>query len=201
MEGSVLHYCGDEKTGIIKADDGSRFNFTIGDVLSKSMLSLGERVDFEVNGSNAKNIYSLAPASKMNSMKGFKPQNKLKAIGAIFIFILLLIPVINEPFLNIAAFDTGLGIVSGILLLILAVTFMLGITKIVNIALIVILTIFIFLTYSSLYSQIKEFEAIGRVILGSNSEESIASEAMKSWLYTVIPTLVLLVATFRQPKK
>ncbi|MDI4654366.1 MULTISPECIES: hypothetical protein [Pseudoalteromonas] len=175
----------------------------IGDVFSKSVLSLGERVDFEVKDFEAKNIYSLAPISKIASLKEFKPQNKLKVMGAFFIFVMLLFPVVNEPFLSIGANDTGLGKIASTLLLILAITFILGVNKFINIALIITSSIFVFLAYMELYSQIKEFEAIGlgRLFLSSHSAESIAVEAKKSWLYTLIPTLVLLVATFKQPKK
>jgi len=59
MKGLILDYNTQEE-GVISGDDGQRYQFTSNDLKGDTNPTVGSKVDFDVEGSLAKNIYPLA---------------------------------------------------------------------------------------------------------------------------------------------
>lgn len=59
MKGKVLGFDPTSGTGAITGDDGNRYNFATADNKSPAPLKPNDTVDFEVDGSAAKNIYAV----------------------------------------------------------------------------------------------------------------------------------------------
>lgn len=63
MKGKVLDFNTDSRTGIISADDGSRYTFEIAQWKGSALPKSGAKVDFSVNESAAEAIYQEQAAS------------------------------------------------------------------------------------------------------------------------------------------
>lgn len=59
MQGKILDYNNELKSGLIRGDDGSKYNFSNNDCKSTNKPLPGKEVDFEVNGDKAIDIYVL----------------------------------------------------------------------------------------------------------------------------------------------
>ena len=59
MKGKVLGFDAGSGTGAINGDDGKRYKFTAADNKSATPLKPNDSVDFEVDGDNAKDIYTV----------------------------------------------------------------------------------------------------------------------------------------------
>jgi hypothetical protein len=62
MKGKVLGFDAASGTGAISGENGQRYNFTAAEFKSPTPAKPNDNVDFEVDGSNAKNIYVTAGA-------------------------------------------------------------------------------------------------------------------------------------------
>ena len=60
MKGTILDFEFENRSGVISGDDGNRYSFKSGDWKGQSRPKAGMRVDFEVVGTHATGIYSLA---------------------------------------------------------------------------------------------------------------------------------------------
>ncbi len=69
MKGKILEFNGDSRTGLISAEDGSRYNFAIDQWKSASLPKVGGRVDFSINGSDAEAIFAESGVSAGASKK------------------------------------------------------------------------------------------------------------------------------------
>ncbi len=65
MKGKVLGFDPAIGTGAITGDDGNRYNFAAADNKSPAPLKPNDTVDFEVDGSSAKNIYAVKTGFSM----------------------------------------------------------------------------------------------------------------------------------------
>ena len=65
MKGKVLGFDPTSGTGAITGDDGNRYNFAAADNKSPAPLKPNDTVDFEVDGSSAKNIYAVKTGFSM----------------------------------------------------------------------------------------------------------------------------------------
>jgi len=57
MQGLVLNYDNTNKEGIVRGDDGVRYGFHISSFKSVDNIKAGQRVDFEISGNTAVDIY------------------------------------------------------------------------------------------------------------------------------------------------
>lgn len=57
MKGKVLDFNQDQRTGIISADDGSRYEFDMEQWKGSSLPKAGDNVDFQVTDGKAEGIY------------------------------------------------------------------------------------------------------------------------------------------------
>lgn len=57
MEGRILDYNSQKENGLIRGNDGNRYEFNASDVRSQSPICVGETVDFKSDGENAFDIY------------------------------------------------------------------------------------------------------------------------------------------------
>ena len=79
MKGKVLGFDPTSGTGAITGDDGNRYNFAAADNKSPAPLKPNDTVDFEVDGSSAKNIYAVKTGFSMPTGGGASPG---AAVGA-----------------------------------------------------------------------------------------------------------------------
>lgn len=63
MKGKILDFNSNNRTGIISADDGNRYNFDMGQWKGSVLPRSGAKVDFSVNESAAADIYQDQAAS------------------------------------------------------------------------------------------------------------------------------------------
>ncbi|MDF5730395.1 MAG: hypothetical protein PUP92_20830 [Rhizonema sp. PD38] len=59
MEGKILDYNPEEQTGLIRAQDGNRYEFNTSEFRSQGDIRIGQTVDFKIEGENALAIYLL----------------------------------------------------------------------------------------------------------------------------------------------
>ena len=105
MKGQILTVT--EHDGIILGEDDKRYPFNIKEWKENFPPCKGEKVDFEIDGEYAKNIYSLRPEPFINKNEILNSAGLLGGLGSISI-LLSIIPLIGSIF----------GIVGYILLLI-----------------------------------------------------------------------------------
>jgi TM2 domain-containing membrane protein YozV len=112
MEGKILECDTTKQKGVISGDDGNRYYFNPEQVKGGPTPASGKRVDFQVQGENAQEIYVENPATDVSSTKiiaallgiflgglgahkfylGFKKQGAIMLIIFLFGFVLLGIP-------------------------------------------------------------------------------------------------------------
>lgn len=80
MEGSVLGYEKGSQSGVIKGDDGKRYNFMANEWKAEREAHAGERVDFEARGDNAVSIYPLKGANPLAGALGALDAIPMEAI-------------------------------------------------------------------------------------------------------------------------
>jgi hypothetical protein len=66
MKGKVLGFDAASGTGAISGENGQRYNFTAAEFKSPAPAKPGDNVDFEAEGSGAKNIYATAAAASVD---------------------------------------------------------------------------------------------------------------------------------------
>lgn len=59
MEGKILDYNPEQQTGLIRGQDGNRYEFNISEFRSQGSIRVGQTVDFKIEGENAIAIYVL----------------------------------------------------------------------------------------------------------------------------------------------
>ncbi len=59
MQGSILHFDGEAGSGVIRAEDGNRYRFAASEYRSAGIPAPGVRVDFDVAGDTAIEIYDV----------------------------------------------------------------------------------------------------------------------------------------------
>lgn len=112
MKGKILDFNSENRTGIITADDGNRYNFDVAQWKSSVLPKNGAKVDFSVNNGSAEAIYQEQAAADIGSKKvtaailafflgafgahkfflGYNKQGAIMLLVFIFGFILLGIP-------------------------------------------------------------------------------------------------------------
>ena len=139
MKGKILDYSIQNSSGIISGDDGNRYEFLNVEWKSDKLPKINQKVDFIIDGNNAKGIYlenssiqldtnelksklsEIRNSEKVNSVISNGIQNKFGFIVSLIIGISLFFPIIKIPFLGeISLLDTGLGKLIFVLILILS---------------------------------------------------------------------------------
>lgn len=82
MKGRVLDYSLQESSGVISGDDGNRYTFQNSDWRSEKLPSRGMSVDFDTEGSIAKDIYL-----SLNAASGTTGEKSKIAAGLLAIFL------------------------------------------------------------------------------------------------------------------
>lgn len=70
MQGKILDYNNDMKSGLIRGNDGNKYRFSIDDCKSSVKPHIGAEVDFETNGDKATDIYVLTSSISSNVQEG-----------------------------------------------------------------------------------------------------------------------------------
>lgn len=111
MKGKILDFNSNNRTGVISADDGNRYNFDMGQWKASVLPKSGAKVDFSVNEGAASDIYQDQAASGSSKkipaailafflgvfgahkfFLGYNKQGVIMLLTFIFGFILLGIP-------------------------------------------------------------------------------------------------------------
>jgi uncharacterized membrane protein YhaH (DUF805 family)/cold shock CspA family protein len=61
MRGEILHYDVEQGIGFISAADGNRYMFSRNDLMQSQRVGKGTRIDFRVDGQNAREVYIVDP--------------------------------------------------------------------------------------------------------------------------------------------
>ena len=77
MKGRILDYSLQENSGVISGSDGGRYNFDGSDLRGDQPPTRGMTVDFEAEGSRAKNVYPALDESQTNENE--KKKSKIAA--------------------------------------------------------------------------------------------------------------------------
>lgn len=70
MQGNILDYSKKEKSGVISASDGKRYNFSMSEWKADKAPILGGLVDFNPQDTQAVDVYTLAPQFSQASTSG-----------------------------------------------------------------------------------------------------------------------------------
>jgi len=149
MEGKVLNFDETEKKGILKDNDGNRYDFTPNEWKSDIKPKSGLEVDFVAENNIATQIYSIKTAGLSNDLSekvlqlqesdiikkigklfSLGMHNKFGVIAAFALLVTLFLPVLEIPFLGtLSLMADGTGNLLFILLVVLMVLFYGGATR------------------------------------------------------------------------
>lgn len=221
MKGKILDYSIQNSSGIISGDDGNRYEFLNVEWKSDKLPKINQKVDFIIDGNNAKGIYlenssiqldtnelksklsEIRNSEKVNSVISNGIQNKFGFIVSLIIGISLFFPIIKIPFLGeISLLDTGLGKLIFVLILILSFLFYSGMKR--KFVKICALLVFVFMLFV-FYDLILDLYQTGNM-MNSFSGKQKNSVNLFSLLslgtYILIPSsFILLFAAFKSKYK
>lgn len=218
MEGKVLHFDESTKKGVVRNESGDRFDFIDSDWKSNSRPHIGARVDFVVCKNNvASEIYSVTNSNiseniteKLSDLKcsgvGQKisglfsngMHNKFGLLAAIAVLVSLFLPVIKVPFIGGGSLiNDSTGKLLFILLILLAIFFYGGATRLYVRILGGIIIGIIFFQYFGLFSGLNQAnEFFGS--LGGRSMNTPNFFSLIRWgaFVNIASSVVLFLATF-----
>lgn len=214
MEGSVLHFDSTARKGLIRGEDGERYDFEISDWKSNTSPYLGAKVDFITNGDSAAEIYLVRGAGALVSigerMSEFKGSELGTRIGALFnsglynkfgffaaisLLLTLFLPIVEVPFIGTSALiDYRMGKALLLMLVVLSILFYGGATRLYIIGLSgCALGMHLFLYYD-LSSLLHEVNQAHRLIAGGGGSRFVG---FHEWfLVNVACCLMLFLAAF-----
>ncbi len=166
MKGKILDFSIQESKGLIAGDNGNRYSFQNSEWKAAKLPSINQRVDFEIDGTNAKAIYMdtsssfdtekiksslseiqnselfISAQGTVNRVLNAGAQNKLGSIISISMAIALFFPIITFLLGSISIVNFFWGKVAFLLLIILSVLFYAGAKRVfVKIGVGILLTI------------------------------------------------------------
>jgi hypothetical protein len=176
MEGTVLHFDESSNKGIVRGEDGDRFEFTNTDWNSSGSPRTGAKVDFVAKDNIASEIYAVSSPSiagnvagkisdfqgsglgeKISALFGNGLHNKLGFLAALAVLVSLFFPVIEIPLLGKGSLiSTGTGKFLLVLLIVLAVFFYGGATRLYTRILAGVVLGILFFQYYDLFSALNQ---------------------------------------------
>ncbi|WP_019676383.1 hypothetical protein [Arsukibacterium perlucidum] len=218
MEGTVLHYDDTTKTGIIKNDSGDRYDFGSADWKSGGNPRIGDKVDFVASDKVASDIFIIKSTVQLNmgnvtdKLAGFQSSdvgqkisalfthgvhNKLGFFASLAVLISLFFSVVEVPLYGSVSLIAGAtGKLTFLLLIVLAILFYGGATKLYTRVLAGVALTLLFLQYYNMVSDLMELFRYGRV--GRNTPNIFALFQFGA-LINIIASVVLFVAAFFRP--
>lgn len=215
MDGTVLHYDDTTKTGIIRNDSGDRFDFASTDWKSSGNPRVGDKVDFVASENFASEIFVIKSAVQLNmgnvtdKLAGFQSSDAGQKISALFahgihnkvgffatlaVLISLFFSVVEIPIFGSVSLIAGVtGKLMFVLLVVLAVFFYGGATKLYTRVLAGAVLALLFFQYYTMISDLIDLFRYGRV--GRNTPNLFALFQFGA-LINIIASVVLFVAAF-----
>jgi hypothetical protein len=149
MEGTVLHFDESTKSGVVRSDNGDRFDFIDSDWKSNGDPRLGVKVDFVAKDNVASEIYAVSSSrisenitkklsdfqgsglgQKITALFSYGMHNKFGLLATIAVLVSLFFPVIEIPFLGKGSLiNDSTGKLLFIFLILLAIFFYGGATR------------------------------------------------------------------------
>jgi len=193
MKGKILDYNVEKNEGMISGNDGKRYKFTISEWKSNKEPIAGRKVDFDIDGEFAKEIYldNSGVTFNIDVLKSNGSPNKLGIILSILTAISLFLPIIKVPFLgiNVALLDGFIGKILFVLYLLLAYLFYLGVEeKIIQIG-IVIIDIIVFFQFYQIFSSLNSTGNMMGMFIGENIN---LFKFLSIWAYVIIVLNIVL---------
>ncbi|WP_052750325.1 hypothetical protein [Arsukibacterium sp. MJ3] len=215
MEGTVLHYDDTTKTGIIRNDSGDRYDFASADWKSGSNPRTGDKVDFVASDKAASEIFVIKSAVQLNmgnvtdkladfhssdvgqkisALFAHGLHNKLGFFASLVVLISLFFSVVEVPLYGSVSLIAGAtGKLMFVLLIVLAIFFYGGATKLYTRVLAGVALALLFFQYYNMVSDLMELFRYGRV--GRNTPNLFALFQFGA-LINIIASVVLCVAAF-----
>jgi len=215
MDGTVLHYDDTTKTGIIRNDSGDRFDFASADWKSSGNPRAGDKVDFVASDKVASEIFIIKSSGQLNlgnvtdKLAGFQSSDTGQKISALFthglhnklgffatlaVLISLFFSVVEVPLFGSVSLIAGAtGKLMFVLLVVLAVFFYGGATKLYTRVLAGVVLALLFFQYYTMISDLIDLFRYGRV--GRNTPNLFALFQFGA-LINIIASVVLFVAAF-----
>lgn len=217
MEGTVLNYDESTNKGVLRNESGDRFEFTNTDWKSNGSPRTGAKVDFVAQDNIATEIYAVSSPSisggvadklsefqgsglgqKISALFGNGMHNKLGLLAALAVLVSLFLPVIEIPFLGKGSLiNDGTGKLLFVLLLVLAVFFYGGATKIYTRILGGVVLGILFFQYYDLFSGLNQANDVFGSF-GGRSRNSPNFFNLVQWgaFVNIATCMVLFFATF-----
>lgn len=225
MKGKILDYNIQESKGLISGENSERYEFSNSEWKSEKAPAVGQTVDFEIDGNNAKGIYLESSnifdsndikekISQINNSEMLKNtqsqvkdvlkngvQNKFGFILSIVFIIALFLPVIKIPFAGTAnLLDDSWGKFCLFMSIVLAIMFYSGIkhifVKVVAGIILFIITMQFYDLFIGLYDTGKMMNAFGGNRRGNDVN---LFSLLQFGTYIIIPlTFVLFYASFKR---
>ena len=172
MEGTVLHFDESTKKGVVRSENGDRYDFTDGDWKSSGTPRAGAKVDFVAKDNFASEIYVISSTSisgklsefqaselwlKISALLGNGMHNKFGIIAAVAVLVSLFFPVIEIPFLGKGSLiNGGTGKMLFILLIVLTTFFYGGATRLYTRILGGVILGILFIQYYDLFTGLNQ---------------------------------------------
>lgn len=232
MEGKVLHFDKLTNAGVIRTENGERFDFTAADWKSGGAPHTGAKVDFVAQGNAAADIYATASvdlsaisgnvSEKLSHLQGsdlgqkvtalfsHSSHNKLGLWAALVVLLSLFFPALYLPnfeidgLTSISLIGTGAGKFLLLLLVLSAIFFHGGATRLYTRLLVAVLLGTLFLLYYDLFSEIhqgvRDIRGVNRLFgpFGKSSEELPSTFNFIRWgfLVNILAVIALFWAAF-----
>ena len=219
MEGSVLHFDEIEKKGILRDDEGNRYEFTENDWKSDAKLKAGLAVDFVAENNIATQIFVLKSSGisgdllekasqlqesgigkKLGALFSFGMHNKFGVIATLAVLVSLFFTVIEIPFLGKGSLiNGGSGKLIFILLVVVAILFYGGATKLYTRILVGITLGILFFQYYDLFSGLSQANDMFGAF-GGRSRNSPNFFQLIQWgaLVNIVACMSLFIAAFKK---
>lgn len=100
MQGKILDYNNEFKSGLIRGDDGNKYRFSVDDVKSATTPKVGAEVDFESSGDKAVEVYVLdqktaqASATKSEPTPTINPETQTNVVQVVKKIVIWIVAII-----------------------------------------------------------------------------------------------------------
>ena len=221
MEGTVLHFDESTQKGVVRSENGDRFEFTGSDWASNGSPQTGVKVDFVAKDNSASAIYAISSpgfsvnvagklsdfqgsgvGQKISALFGNGLHNKAGLVAALVVLVTLFLPVIQIPFVGSGSLmELGPGKLLFILLTVLAIFFYGGATRLYTRILGGVILGILFFQYFDLFSGLNQMTstATGLVgLLGGDRGDAPNFFQLVKWgaFVNVVACVVLFYATY-----
>jgi hypothetical protein len=217
MEGIVLHFDESTNKGVVRSENGDRFDFTDSDWKSNGAPRTGAKVDFVAKDKVASEIYAASSpgisgnvaeklsdfqgsglGQKISGLFGNGMHNKLGLLAAVAVLVSLFFPVIEIPFLGKGSLiNDGTGKFLFMLLIVLAIFFYGGATRLYTRILGGVVLGILFFQYYDLFSGLNQAnDFVG--LFGGRSRNAPNFFNLVQWgaFVNIAACVVLFLATF-----